>query len=242
MLGIPGLYNLRESLAWQVIDSNNLSSFGLDVILQCHLHGRSWIAENPVQRSDRSGRWKRFFSETFSDHGSWWQIPQCREVAMLTNAIFVDVAMCFWGLDRQKYVTLMMSHDLQYVADALSRGQCLHTPGFHKSSAGLTNIDHGDSKVQYTGAYPDSFCKDVAYLLLNPGSTRLCSIDDEPTCVTCDDQPAHAGLPADSRTPTSDPVGRGHKVVQSTVTSHEIHNTFCHGETMVRPLRDKSVL
>ena len=125
----------------------------------------------------------------------------------------------------------MMSRDLQYLADALGRGQCLHEKGFHTSSAGLTDIDHGDSKIQYTGAYPDSFCKDVAFLLRNPGSKHLCSIDDEPTCVACDDQPANAGLPADSRETVSDPVGRGHKVVQSTVTSHEIHNTFCHGET-----------
>ena len=182
VLGIPGLHDLREDIVWQVIDSNTVTAFGLDIILKCHLHGRSWIAENPVQRSDQSGRWKRFYNETFSDHGSWWQVPQCREVATLTNAIFVDVALCFWGLDRQKYITLMMSRDLQYVADALSRGQCLHEKGFHTSSAGLTDIDHGDSKIQYTGAYPDSFCKDVAFLLLNPGSKHLCSIDDEPTC------------------------------------------------------------
>jgi hypothetical protein len=51
---------------------NTLVERMCQLIMVLHDRGKDWAIENPVQRSDSTGMWKRYFSAKFRLHGSLW--------------------------------------------------------------------------------------------------------------------------------------------------------------------------
>ena len=69
------------------------------------------------------------------------------------------------------------------------------------------------------GVYTSEYCQDIAFLLRNPGSTKLISRDQ-----------MVAAMPGDARSSAATSVVRGRKQRLDNVTSLEIHDTFSHAQ------------
>ena len=139
-----------------------------DLIMLMHAQGKDWAIENPVQRSDTSGFWKRYFSAKFKLHGSLWQMPCIVELMRVTGAVVVNVPMCFFDPDGpQKYTTVLISKSLAPAASALTRACCSHDK--HKTIA--VGLEHSRASQVYSSP----FCETWARVMRWPDDAGTCS-------------------------------------------------------------------
>ena len=139
-----------------------------DLIMTLHEQGKDWGIENPVQRSDSKGFWKRYFSAKFELHGSLWQMPCIVELMRVTGAVVVNVPMCFFDPDGpQKYTTVLISKSLAPAASALTRACCSHDR--HKTIA--VGLEHSRTSQVYSSP----FCETWARVMRWPDDAGTCS-------------------------------------------------------------------
>ena len=139
-----------------------------DLIMTLHDQGKDWGIENPVQRSDSTGFWKRYFSAKFELHGSLWQMPCIVELMRVTGAVVVNVPMCFFDPDGpQKYTTVLISKSLAPAASALTRACCSHDR--HKTIA--VGLEHSRTSQVYSSP----FCETWARIMRWPDDAGTCS-------------------------------------------------------------------
>ena len=139
-----------------------------DLIMILHAKGKDWAIENPVQRSDATGPWKRYFSAKFNLHGSLWQMPCLVTLRRVTGAVVVNAPMCFFDPDGpQKYTTVLISKSLAPAASAMSRAGCSHDK--HKQVA--VGLAHSRASQVYSSP----FCETWARIMRWPDDADACS-------------------------------------------------------------------
>ena len=137
------------------------------LIMVMHRLSKDWCVENPVQRSDITGSWKRYLSAKFELHGSLWQMPCMVELMRVTGAVVTSMPMCFFDPEGpQKYTTVLISKGLAAAASAMTRARCTHDK--HKKIA--VGLEHSRASQ----VYPSPFCEAWARVMRWPDDACAC--------------------------------------------------------------------
>jgi hypothetical protein len=163
-MGLPSLTGEHRRTVTAV---NTIVEHMCDLIMVMHRLGKDWCVENPVQRSDVTGSWKRYFSAKFEMHGSLWQMPCMVELMRATGAVVTNMPMCFFDPDGpQKYTTVLISKGLAAAASSMTRVRCTHDK--HKKIA--VGLEHSRASQ----VYPSSFCEAWARVMRWPDDAGAC--------------------------------------------------------------------
>jgi hypothetical protein len=242
--GLPGL-SPQEQAAVNV--SNILVKRTCMAARALSAAGGAWIIENPVQRNDKSGPWRRFHSDKFPAHGSLWQMADVLSLARDTGARVAHVPLCWFAHEEtevcsveQKYITLMYAPELEPALGFLRSTRCTHAQ-HAKVAVGFEA--GGASKGASTARYPAELNRICARALAAPGQ---CASDEAwsnaPDLVLSSfDEVALSELESVVDAPialgiTGDRQGggggakqaRGHSVNLRQLNSRQVHESFLH--------------